>query len=321
VLFAGEYFDGSHPDEVEIRALADSIYLRVDWAYFQEPGPALRMGWRPERGFGPAEWIGYNEALILLVLALGSPTHPVGPEAWDAWLTRYPERWGEFYGHEHLMYAPLFVHQYSHVWIDFRGIQDEFMREKGIDYFENSRRATLSQRAYAMDNPMGWRDYGPDIWGLTASSGPLAGTVEIDGAERTFRRYWARGAARGDIRDDGTIVPTAAGGSIPFAPAETIAALKAMRARYGELVFREHGFVDAFNPTLTVAGVAGGPRCDRAGRGLVRGRLSGHRSGSHRGHDRELPERAGLDVHEAEPVYRARPLSGGVQRRLDRGTV
>lgn len=255
VLFAGEYFDGSHAEEVEIRALADSIYRRVDWSYFQEPGPALRMGWRPERGFGPAEWIGYNEALILLVLALGSPTHPVGTEAWDAWLTRYPERWGEFYGHEHLMYAPLFVHQYSHVWIDFRGIQDAFMREKGIDYFENSRRATLSQRAYATDNPMGWRDYGPDIWGLTASSGPMGGTLEIDGEERTFRRYWARGAARGDIRDDGTIVPTAAGGSIPFAPEETIAALKAMRARYGELVFREHGFVDAFNPTLNVAGV------------------------------------------------------------------
>jgi hypothetical protein len=213
------------------------------------------MAWRPERGFGPAEWIGYNEAIILLVLALGSPTHPVGTEAWDAWAARYPERWGEFYGYEHLMYAPLFVHQYSHVWIDFRGIQDEFMRGRGIDYFENSRRATLSQRAYAIDNPMQWRDYGPDIWGLTASSGPLADTVVIDGRPRVFRRYWARGAARDDIRDDGTIVPTAAGGSIPFAPEVTIPALMAMRDRYGDLVYREHGFVDAFNPTLNVAGV------------------------------------------------------------------
>ncbi|HSJ13290.1 MAG TPA: glucoamylase family protein [Longimicrobiales bacterium] len=255
VLFSREYFGQEHADEAEIRALADSIYLRVDWAYFQEPGPALRMSWRPERGFGPAEWLGYNEGIILLVLALGSPTHPVGTEAWDAWAARYPGRWGEFYGYEHLMYAPLFVHQYSHVWIDFRGIQDEFMRGRGIDYFENSRRATLSQRAYGVDNPGGWRDYGADIWGLTASSGPLADTIVIDGRARVFRRYWARGAARGDIRDDGTIVPTAAGGSIPFAPDETIAALRAMRERYGELVFREYGFVDAFNPTLDVAGV------------------------------------------------------------------
>jgi hypothetical protein len=255
VLFCREYFEHEHPAEAEIRALADSIYLRVEWPYFQEPGPALRMSWRPERGFGPAEWLGYNEGLILLVLALGSPTHPVGTEAWDAWAARYPQRWGEFYGYEHLMYAPLFVHQYSHIWIDFRGIQDAFMREKGIDYFENSRRATLSQRAYAIDNPMQWRDYAQDVWGLTASSGPMAGTLQIDGVERQFRRYWARGAAASDTRDDGTIVPTAAGGSIPFAPEETVAALKAMRERYGDHVFREYGFVDAFNPTLRVEGV------------------------------------------------------------------
>lgn len=153
------------------------------------------------------------------------------------------------------MYPPLFVHQYSHVWIDFSGIQDAFMREKGIDYFENSRRATLAQREYAIDNPMEWKDYGADIWGLTASSGPLADTVVIDGRPRVFHRYWARGAAGDDIRDDGTLVPTALGGSIPFAPDETISALVAIRDRYGDRVFREYGFVDAFNPTLDVEGV------------------------------------------------------------------
>jgi hypothetical protein len=255
VLFCREYFDGAQAEEAELRALADSLYLRVDWPYLQEPGPALRMSWRPERGFGPAEWIGYNEAIILLVLALGSPSHAVSSKAWDAWVTRYPQRWGKFYGYEHLMYAPLFVHQYSHVWIDFRGIQDVFMRGKGIDYFENSRRATLAQRAYAADNPQEWRDYSSDIWGLTASSGPLADTVVVDGRARLFRRYWARGAALNDIRDDGTIAPTAVGGSIPFAPDVTIAALMAMRDRYGERVYRRHGFVDAFNPTLNVANV------------------------------------------------------------------
>ena len=255
VLFTREYFNGAHADEVQIRALADSIYRRVEWTYLQEPGPAVRMAWRPERGFGPAEWIGYNEGMLLLILGLGSPTHPLRTEAWDAWLTRYDQRWGEFYDYEHLMYAPLFVHQYTHVWVDFRGIQDAFMRRKGMDYFENSRRATLSQRAYAIDNPQQWRDYGADNWGLTASSGPLADTVVIDGRARVFRRYWARGASFNDIRDDGTLVPTALGGSIPFAPEETIRALMAMRDRYGTHVYREHGFVDAFNPTLNVAGV------------------------------------------------------------------
>src|SRR5690606_20460109 len=118
-------------------------------------------------------------------------------------------------------FAPLFGHQYSHVWIDFRGIQDAYMRERGIDYFENSRRATLGQRAYAIANPMGWKGYGEDGWGWTASDGPMAATLVVNGEERTFRRYWARGVAVGDVRDDGTLVPTAAGGSIPFAPEVT----------------------------------------------------------------------------------------------------
>jgi hypothetical protein len=124
------------------------------------------------------------------------------------------------------------------------------MREKRIDYFENSRRATLAQRAYASDNPMRWKAYGPEIWGLTASSGPTLATLTVDGVERKFRRYWARGAALDDIRDDGTLAPTALGGAIPFAPQVTIAALKAIRDRYGDRVFRAYGFVDAFNPTL-----------------------------------------------------------------------
>jgi hypothetical protein len=124
------------------------------------------------------------------------------------------------------------------------------MRERGIDYFENSRRATLAQRAYAMANPNGWTDYSEDIWGLTASDGPIDTTLVIDGRERRFHTYWARGADADDIRDDGTIVPTAAGGSIPFAPEVTLPALLAMRQRYGDHVFREYGFIDAFNPTF-----------------------------------------------------------------------
>jgi hypothetical protein len=252
VLFAQSWFDEAHPAEAEIRALADSLYLRVEWPYFQTDERGITMAWRPEpeRLFGPARWNGYDESIILHVLALGSPTHPAGREIWDHYTRGYEEDWGEFQGQEHLNFAPLFGHQYSHVWIDFRGIQDEFMRTKGIDYFENSRRATLAQRAYAIDNPDGWRDHGPDIWGLTASDGPKDTTIVFNGRERRLHTYWARGAALGDIRDDGTIVPTAAGGSIPFAPEITIPALHAMRERYGDHLYQQYGFLDAFNPTL-----------------------------------------------------------------------
>jgi hypothetical protein len=250
VLFAQEYFDGADPGEAEIRALADSLYRRVEWPYFQVDDRGLSMGWHPEegRGFIEARWTGYDESIILHVLALGSPTHPSGTEIWD-WYTGAYE-WAEFQGYEHLPFAPLFGHQYSHVWIDFRGIRDDFMREHGIDYFENSRRATLAQREYAIANPSGWEGYGEDLWGLTASDGPKDTTMVVDGVERRFHTYWARGADADGIRDDGTLVPTAAGGSIPFAPEVTIPALMAMRDRYGDRLYREYGFLDAFNPTF-----------------------------------------------------------------------
>ena len=255
LLFAGVltvqvYFDGDHADEAVIRALADSIYQRAEWQYFLDRPPGVTMAWCPERGFGPAQWRGYDESLILHVLALGSPTHAIDRNTYDFFLSNYD--WGRFYDQEHVNFAPLFGHQYSHVWIDFRGIQDEYMRARGIDYFENSRRATLAQRAYANDNPMGWKDYGGDIWGLTASDGPADTTVAVDGQERRFHGYWARGAALNDIRDDGTIAPTAAGGSVPFAPEITIPALRAMRVRYGDALFTQYGFRDAFNPTAPV---------------------------------------------------------------------
>ena len=257
VLFCREYFDGAEPAEQEIRTLSDSLYRRVDWTFVQPRPPLVGMAWRPERGLGPADYKGYDEAMILYVLALGSPTHPIDASAWAAFTSTY--QWGEFHGQAHVNFAPLFGHQYSHVWIDFRGIRDAYMREKGgptagggqvMDYFENSRRATLSQRAYAIENPGGWAGYGADVWGLTASDGPKDTTMVIDGRERRFRTYWARGAALNDVRDDGTIAPTAVGGSIPFAPEVTIPALKAMRQRYGDDLFGRYGFLDAFNPTL-----------------------------------------------------------------------
>jgi len=124
----------------------------------------------------------------------------------------------------------------------------------GIDYFENSRRATLAQRAYATANPGGWRGYTKDVWGLTACDGPANITFTVDGRSRAFHTYWARGAAQGDIRDDGTLCPTAAGGAVPFAPEVTIPALYQMRHMYGAHLFSTYGFLDAFNPTFTAAG-------------------------------------------------------------------
>lgn len=247
VIFAGEYFDRDDPAEVRIRDLADSLYGRIEWDWFQREDGLITMAWRPERGYGPAAYQGYNEAMILYLLALASPSHPVDSTAWDAFTSTY--RWEEFYGYPHLNFSPLFGHQYSHIFVDFRGIYDAYMRERAVDYFENSRRATYAQREYGIDNPHGFRDYSGDIWGWTASDGPANTWGVVDGDSVRFHTYWARGVSAGDIRDDGTLVPTAAGGSIAFAPEITIPALKAMRDRYGDLLYNEYGFMDAFNPT------------------------------------------------------------------------
>jgi hypothetical protein len=249
VLFCQSYFTGADGTESAIRAYADSLYLRIEWPWAMARPPVVSMGWHPESGFINADWKGYDEGMIVYVLALGSPTHPIDPAAWTEWTKTY--NWATFYGQTHVNFAPLFGHQYSHVWIDFRGIQDAYMRGKGIDYFENSRRATISQQLYAIDNPGEWRDYGPNVWGLTAGDGPFDTTLVIAGRPRQFWTYTARGAAAGEIRDDGTVAPTAAGGSVPFAPEITIPALIAMREKYGDNLFTNYGFLDDFNPTLT----------------------------------------------------------------------
>jgi hypothetical protein len=258
-LTCRQYFDRDEAGDREVRALADSIYQRVDWDWAREGQPVVNMSWRPEpapnqdaRGFNISSWRGYDEGMILYVLALGSPTHPIDPIAWAEWTRTY--KWDRFQGLEYVQFAPLFGHQYSHIWVDFRGIQDAYMREKGIDYFENSRRATLAHRAYATANPNAWRGYGADAWGLAASDGPLDSTFVVDGRQRTFHTYWARGVGADEINDDGTLVPTAAGGSIPFAPEVTIPTLLSMRRRYGDPLFGRYGFVDAFNPTLATPG-------------------------------------------------------------------
>ena len=248
VLFCQSYYTGSDPTESAIRAYADSLYLRVDWQWAVHNPNVVSMGWHPESGWIDADWRGFDEGMIVYVLALGSPTHSLDAASWNEWTKTY--KWLDFYGQTHVNFAPLFGHQYSHVWIDFRGIQDAYMRGKGIDYFENSRRATISQRLYAMANPAQWRDYGANVWGLTAGDGPFDTTLVINGRSRQFFSYRARGAAADEIQDDGTIAPTAAGGSVPFAPEIAIPALITMREKYGDNLFATYGFVDDFNPTL-----------------------------------------------------------------------
>jgi hypothetical protein len=259
-LFAQSYFDGGHPEAVEIRDLVEKIYARIDWRWAQPNSSRITLAWRPERGFSSHEWSGYNEAMIVYLLGLGTPEgeHALDPAAWRAWTERYDEFWGSHYDQEHLLFSPGFGHQYTHIWVDFRGIQDRYMRQRGLDYFENSRRAALAQYAYAEENPMGWRGYGGGVWGLTASDGPGLARFEYEGEQRQFRGYAARGigyptshSGLGSSHDDGTIAPTAAISSIVFTPEISIQGIRELRARYGKYIYAEYGFLDAFNPSFT----------------------------------------------------------------------
>ena len=213
-LSAAEYFNGNTSHEEEVRNLAERLYARADWQWAQNNDVKVSHGWTPERGFLPYFWDGYCEGLLLYVLGLGAPTFPLPDESYEAWTSTY--RWTKLYGHEFLYGGPLFMHQLSHLWIDFRGIQDAFMRGKCIDYFENSRRATYVQQAYAIRNPKQFVDYGEHAWGITASNGPGPITRRIKGVTRRFLGYRARGVPYGP--DDGTLAPWAVVASLPFAP-------------------------------------------------------------------------------------------------------
>jgi len=219
ILLCQSYFDAENAEEAEIRALADTLYRRVEWDWAQPHPPLVNHGWKPEVGFLPHDWGGggYDESMILYVLALGSPTHSIAEEAWTKLTEGF--QWAPFYGQEYIPFNALFGYQYSHVWIDFKGIRDAYMRARGIDYFENSRRATYAHRAYAIANPGAWKDYGENIWGLTACDGPADVTLTLHGRSRTFHTYWARGCSATETTDDGTIAPTAAAASIAEWPA------------------------------------------------------------------------------------------------------
>ena len=245
MLAAAAYFDENRPAESEIRDLADRLYARVDWQWAQNDGKTVTHGWRPERGFLPYRWEGYDEALVLYVLGLGSPTHPLPAESYRAWAATY--EWRTIYDISFLDAGPLFIHQLSHVWIDFRGIQDAYMRGHGSDYFENSRRATVVQQQYAMRNPCGYDAYGEWCWGITASDGPGNFTRTVRGVPRQFFGYRARGVPDGP--DDGTLAPWGVVASLPFAP-EIVMPSIAHLWRMGLGGSHRYGFKTTFNPTF-----------------------------------------------------------------------
>jgi hypothetical protein len=246
VLTAASYFTAKSEGENEIRELAESLYRRVDWQWALNEGTTICHGWKPESGFLPFRWdTGYSEAMILYALALGSPTFPIDSQGYKEWISTF--EWKKVYDIEYLYAGPLFIHQMSHLWLDFRGIHDDFNRKKGIDYFENTRRATYVQRQYGIENPLGFAHYHEYGWGLTASDGPGPAVLEVNGVKRVFFDYIARGAPFGP--DDGTISPWAVVASLPFAP-EIV--LKTVRHAIERLKLKgrsPYGFDASFNPT------------------------------------------------------------------------
>lgn len=242
MLTSALYFDGESAAEAELRELVDALYRRVDWRWAQREGGAVSQGWKPECGFLNYGWDGYNEALLLYVLGLGSPAHSLSDASFEAWTLTY--QWENIYGRDLLYAGPLFVHQFSHAWIDFRGIRDQFMREKKSDYFENSRRATFVQREYAIRNPRGFTGYGQDRWGLSAGDGPSVEPQAVEGRRQAFYGYAARGVPWGP--DDGTITGASTLASIVFAPEIALPAVRAMRASrtggHGDAWARASGF-------------------------------------------------------------------------------
>jgi len=232
IMYAKQYFDGTNSDETAIRDTADAIFNRIDWKWMARITGAVAMGWLPGgSGFSSfGDWIGYNEAMILYCLGLGAATNALPANAWSAWTSGYI--WTTLYGQTYVYFPPLFGHQYSHCWIDFRHVADRYMTNRNSTYFENSRRATIAQRAYCIANPSHRAGYSSNVWGLTACDAPTG--------------YAAHGAPPAQ-NDDGTIAPTAPGGSMPFAPEYCLPALRYIYTQLRTNIWTAYGFKDAFN--------------------------------------------------------------------------
>jgi hypothetical protein len=226
ILLCGVLTCREHFGDPTVATLADLIFNRVDWTWLSEDTSLLTHGWRPEVGFLPSRWDYYSELMMMYLLGMGAVTHPLKRETWDAWKRLTFEYDGMRYIGS---FAPLFVHQYSQAWFDFRNRRDKY-----ADYFLNSVTATEVHRRFCLELGKQFPDYTEDLWGITASDSQHDGYVA-----------WGGPPATGPI--DGTVVPSATGGSLPFLPAATMRVLKTIRARYPS-AWSKYGFVNAFNP-------------------------------------------------------------------------
>ena len=226
ILLCGVLTCRQHFRSAEIATLASWIFSRVDWTWVSEDTALLPLGWTPEFGFLPYRWDYYSELMMIYLLGLGSASHPLPAGAWNAWKRTLFEYDGLRYIGS---FAPLFVHQYSQAWFDFRRRRDRY-----ADYFKNSVTATDAHRRFCLDLAHRFPHYSDDLWGITASD------------SRSGYVIWGGPPEIGPI--DGTVVPSAAGGSLPFLPQATLRVLKNMKNRYGQRCWSQYGFVNAFNP-------------------------------------------------------------------------
>ena len=214
-LSSAAYFTKQNAEEKEIAELADQLYRRIDWQWALRRSKSLCHGWKPGSGFLKFSWCDqYSEALLMYVLAMGSPTFPVGADVYKNWIDNFSLT--KVYGIEYLYAGPLFIHQFPHLWIDFRNVYDSFNKKSGFDYFENSSRATKVHQLHAIENKEAFEGVDKYSWGLTASDGPGKKTMIINGIKRVFFNYQARGGPFGP--HDGTISLAAVIASLPFAP-------------------------------------------------------------------------------------------------------
>jgi hypothetical protein len=248
MLTAGCYFDGAG-DEPEIRRLSEALYRRVDWRWAQNGLETVSQGWKPECGFLHYGWEGYNEATIVYILGISSPTHPLPATSFIGWTFTY--QWENLLGHDVLYSGPLFTHLFSHAWIDYRGIQDGFMREKNSDYFENTRSAIAVHREYCAHNPRGYAGYERNLWGITAGDGPGNRAMRQGSQDRRFFGYMSRGAPYGP--DDGTIAPWAMLATVPFGAAAALRGTRHLLQTYPQVCAKDR-FSSGFNPTLETDG-------------------------------------------------------------------
>lgn len=275
-LAAAMYFDADTPAETELRTIADTLYRRIDWHWAQNGNATIMQGWKPESGFLNYGWEGYSEAIVLYALAMGSPTHPLHGDCYRGWTSTY--QWEILYGQEYLYAGPLFVHQFSHAWVDLRGIQDDFMRGKRSDYFENSRRAVEVQRHYARINPLGHTGFDEHCWGLSAGDGPSDELPQVQAEPRRLFGYAARGVPYGP--DDGTISPPAVLACLPFQPELTLRSLRTILQRYPDAAC-DGRLTSGLNPGFPIAD--GKPWISKGMFGLDQGivtlMIENHRSG------------------------------------------